>query len=84
MSNEVETLNDLYAVYNTKTHKFALNGATYTKVGAAKNSWNAHTRYRDLYPHADVPFWKRAKWSEDAENYGFVVVKVKLVITDEI
>lgn len=82
MSNEED--NPIkYAVYNVKTNKFWGQGSTYGSVGAAKNSWNAHTRYRDLYQHADVPYWKRAKWSEDAENYGYVVVKVKLVITDE-
>lgn len=83
MSNEVEQLPTKYAVYNVKTNKFWNYGNTYDTVGAAKNSWNAHTRYSSLYPDHKEPYWKRAKWSEDAHNNGFVVVKVKLVVTDE-
>lgn len=82
MSNEED--NPIkYAVYNVKTNKFWGQGSTYGSVGAAKNSWNAHTRYRDVYPLTEAAFWKRAKWSEDAQEQGFVVVKVKLVVVDE-
>lgn len=84
MSNEVNDLPLLYVVYNIKTNKFWNYGHTYSTVGAAKNSWNAHTFKRDLYPeHKDPYSWKHAVWSEDAHNNGFVVVKVKLVVVDE-
>ena len=81
MSNEVETLKPVYAVYNIKTFKYALGGRTFATVGAAKLSWNAHIRKQDIYPEWSGYHWKRAVWKEDAHDY--VVVKLNLVWAED-
>lgn len=81
MSNEVETLKPVYAVYNIKTFKYALGGRTFATAGAAKLSWNAHTRKWHIYPEWSGYYGKQAVWKEDAHDY--VVVKLNLVVAED-
>lgn len=51
--------------------------SVYGTVAAAKNSWNAHTHLRDVYPDYEGYTWKHATFNKDGHDYEVIPIKVE-------